>query len=368
MPARKRTRKQISSAQMTGDRGIALIHTIVSEMGFVWNPTTLESGIDGYIEIRDQGTWETTNFIIQVQSKATGRSFDAETATGFAYHCDERDLDYWLSGNAPVILVCSRPSTKEAYWVSIKNYFRGPATRASRTIHFSKTKNKFDASARDALVTLAVPGDSGTYLVSPPKRETLYSNLLRVKSFAPTIYVANTEYRSRGEVWNALDAMGAQVGAEWVLRSGQIKSFQDLGERPWTEICDQGTLDPLETSLWADTDDADFLNEFLELLNRSLEQKLMPDVHFKPSRGYFYFAPTPNLKPRRLRYRSLAKNAERLVFQGYPKRGKPEEISYYRHSAFSGKFVRHDREWYLEITPRQQNLWVNSGSGNLPSV
>jgi hypothetical protein len=107
--------KKISHQDITGDRGIALIHSIVGEMGFVWNPTGLEAGIDGYIEIRDAITGEMTNFIIQVQSKATDKDFQAETADSFDYYCDSRDIDYWLGGNAPVILIRSRPSSNEAY-------------------------------------------------------------------------------------------------------------------------------------------------------------------------------------------------------------------------------------------------------------
>jgi len=67
------------------------------------------------IEIRDPITGEMTNLILQVQSKATDQDFLADTPTGFDYYCEQRDLHYWLSGNGPVILVRSRPATKEAY-------------------------------------------------------------------------------------------------------------------------------------------------------------------------------------------------------------------------------------------------------------
>ena len=116
-------RKKISRSDIIGDKGIALIHRLVLDMGFVWNPTGLEAGIDGYIEIRDEATGEVANCILQVQSKATAWPFAAETDASFSFLCDERDLDYWLGGNAPVILIVSRPDTNEAYWVSIKDYF-----------------------------------------------------------------------------------------------------------------------------------------------------------------------------------------------------------------------------------------------------
>src|SRR5882672_7139209 len=96
---------------LTGQQGINLIATIVGEMGYLWTPTTghSDAGIDGYIEIRRTDTNEATNFILQVQSKATAKDWENESSEGFDFRCDERDLAYWLQGNAPVILVVSRP-------------------------------------------------------------------------------------------------------------------------------------------------------------------------------------------------------------------------------------------------------------------
>ena len=105
-------KKKIGHRDIIGQQGINLIERIVLEMGCLWHPTKLEAGIDGIIEIRDPSTGEVTNSIIQVQSKATETQFASESVSDFSYTCSERDLDYWLHGNAPVILVCSRPATQ----------------------------------------------------------------------------------------------------------------------------------------------------------------------------------------------------------------------------------------------------------------
>ena len=107
--------KKISDATIVGQQGINLIERVTLEMGFAWNPTNIDVGIDGYIEIRDPASGQATNCIIQVQSKATEQPFDAETGSSFEYRCAPKDLDYWMGGNAPVILVRSRPKTNEAY-------------------------------------------------------------------------------------------------------------------------------------------------------------------------------------------------------------------------------------------------------------
>jgi hypothetical protein len=41
----------------------------------------------------------------------------------------------------------------------------------------------------------------------------------------------------------------------------------------------------------------------------------------------------------------------RVVFRGYPKKGRPREMAYYRHSAFEGRFRRFENDWHLEVTP-----------------
>lgn len=157
--------KKIHGNSIIGQRGINLIERKILEMGYVWYPSGgIEAGIDGIIEIRDPDTGEASNAIIQVQSKATAKSFQAETSEGFDYLCEERDLNYWLQGNAPVILIVSRPDTAEIYWVSIKDYFRDVSLRKTRKVHFNKQRDKFDQTCRTALALLAVPQGIGIFI------------------------------------------------------------------------------------------------------------------------------------------------------------------------------------------------------------
>jgi hypothetical protein len=60
--------------------------------------------------------------------------------------------------------------------------FADPKGRASRTVVVDKHRQTFDASVASALLGRAVPKDSGLYLATPSKRETLTSNLLRVEA------------------------------------------------------------------------------------------------------------------------------------------------------------------------------------------
>ena len=183
--------KTATRQDLTGERGIYLIQKICGDMGFPFQRTGFDKGIDGYMEIVDSSTGTATNNIILVQSKATTGGFIAETGEGFDYYCDERDLTYWISGNAPVILVVSNPDRNEAYWVSIKDYFKDLLVHKAHKVHFNKETNRFDVGSKLELIGMATPKDAGVYLSPLPKHETLCSNLLEVDTLSETIFVAS---------------------------------------------------------------------------------------------------------------------------------------------------------------------------------
>jgi hypothetical protein len=351
--------KRIHQNSIIGQQGVNLIEGVVLGMGYLWYPSGgVEAGIDGVIEIRDSATGEVTNSIIQVQSKATTNPFQAETDTGFEYSCSEKDLDYWLRGNAPVILVVSRPQSNEAYWVSVKDYFRDPEKRAVRKVYVDKERDRFNESCSEALVFLAVPRDAGLYFAPPPKEEILYSNLLKVDYFPGRLYVGQTEHRTGQEVRARLEELGSRKDNEWFPKYGSVVSFNDLSEWPWDEICDQGTVEAFDSEEWANSDDPDMQRDFVQLLNSCLRAKAHAlGLRYSKDHRCYYFTPTNDLSDFKLGYKSIVNETTRTVFRGYPKKTNPNETAYYRHSAFEGRFKRFDDAWYLEITPTYHFTW-----------
>jgi hypothetical protein len=343
--------KKISENNIVGELGINLIQKACLDMGFLWHPTGLEAGIDGYIEIR-LASGEVTNSIIQVQSKATDRPFEAETASTFEFRCSAKDLDYWLAGNAPVILVRSRPRTNEAYWVSLKEYFSDLGRRKNAKIAFDKIRDRFDVGAKPALHRLAIPADSGLYLGTNPKPEVIYTNLLELATFPKNYYVAETEYRTPGEIFATLRELTDNVHGEWILGGKMLTSFHDLSNRPWLQVCDRGSVEELETNDWAQTDDPVRHRQFVQLLNACLRAKLFKKgVKFSRESQCYYYRATQDLSEREYAYQSRENRTSRSVFKGYPKKSDHTQMSYYRHSAFAGRFVRYGTVWYLQITP-----------------
>jgi len=345
--------KKIHNNDITGGRGVNLIERVVLEMGCLWYPTGgVEAGIDGIIEIRDAASGEVTNSVVQVQSKATAGRFTAETDTSFEYLCEEKDLDYWLNGNAPVILVRSRPDTGEAYWASIKDRFRDLDAKKSRKIYFDKNRDRFDANARADIVRLAIPRDSGIYLAPPPKSERLYSNLLGLSRFPERIFVAQTDVRYPSQMWEALREVTDRPNGEWLLANKSLISFHDLSGDPWRHVCERGSIESFDSDEFAFSEDDGMASTFLNLLYLSLKERLwQDDVKYDPSFGYYYFKATPDLTERKLTYQSLEQRTSRTVFGPYMSKKDPDKVKYYRHSAFGGFLRRFDEGWYLEINP-----------------
>jgi hypothetical protein len=160
--------KRITDEQLLGEMGINLLQALVLEMKFTWHPTNqpVEAGLDGWVELRDSATGEVANCWIGVQSKA--RSDLQEDEGSVKYYCKQKDLDYWLAGSMPVILVVSKPKEKLAWWVSVKDYYRGRDPKSEKTIVFDKRLDLLTASSADEWKAIGTRYGSGTYL-SPPQ-------------------------------------------------------------------------------------------------------------------------------------------------------------------------------------------------------
>jgi hypothetical protein len=348
-------KKRVTSQATIGQQGVNLIEQIVLRMGSAWHPAnaSLDAGIDGEIELVEPETRAATNTIIRVQSKATVRPFPSETDQGFEWPVNERDLDYWMSGNAPVVLVVSRPMAGEAYWVSVKDYFAAPGRRKTKRVSFDKRTMRFTADSRDALFRLAIPRDVGIYFAPRPRDEKLFSNLLEVSGLPERLWLGETDLRDPADVFRLLREAGVHA-PEFVLRDRRILAAHDLTERPWSSFVDRGTVEDIETEHWANSDDPDLLRRFVELLNYCLAVRCRQiGCDRRKDDGMFYFSASKDLSPRVVPYRSVKELTRRTVFQAYAyKKGdRAGEVSYFRHAAFLGQFRRHGRQWYLAITP-----------------
>lgn len=263
-PRRRPRRKKLPAGGQLGQRGINLIEAVVLKMGSRWTPSgPNEVGIDGYIELFDPTTREPTGKTLAVQSKAVSH-FANDSLEHFDYWCDRADVEYWLGGNTPVLLVVSCPDSGEAYWLSVKDYFGAPEGDGSTRMRFSKATDRFTPEAYPTLLALAQSAHVGLYLAPAPKAERLYSNLLHLESVPGKIYTARTECRSARDVWSMLSAAEPTVDGAWLLREKIMLAFHDLADDPWAAVCDPGTVEGIETTHWSDSDDPELLSKVVD--------------------------------------------------------------------------------------------------------
>jgi hypothetical protein len=339
--------KRVTPSVLIGERGVALINRRTLEMGFVWHQRQVDAGIDGSIEIREPTTGVVTNRILLVQSKASNAPFANESAEGFDYVCKEEDLRYWLSGNAPVILVCSHPDTQEAWWISVKDHFANPDVRASRRAHFRKREDVFDASAAQRLADLATSTGPNIYLGPPQVDETLTSNLLRLHGYPDTIYVANSDVVDRAEGRDVLKAAG-HPRSDWTLRSKRITSFGSLDRAPLSLLV-RNAPEAVPSSDWFSSSDRETQKALAHLLNNTLQEQLHSELDWNNYRRYFYFRATQDLSPKKI---YSASSVGRTVFRGYyPRKDDPKKFAFYRHSALRRRWQQVEDLWFLELNP-----------------
>lgn len=338
--------KTISTQGLTGQRGINFIENVVLGMDSRWTPSgPNEVGIDGYIELFDPSSHEPLGLTVAVQSKVV--SSIAGTNPTFDYWCDVNDLEYWLRGNTPVILVVSSPVSNEGYWIWVQDYFKDWSPAASTRVAFVKALHRFSQDSFRQLAAIAAPRQ-GLYLAPSRRTEILHTNLLALDGFSPRVFVASTECRSPREIWALLNESKSEPRSGWVLWEKKVISFDDLGEAPWSSVCDRGTVEGFATAEWSDSIDPQRQHLFVYLLNQTLRVQLGSGARYWPEEDCFAIAGLPH----KLSYRSLRRSSKLSVVSGFTsKAADGREFYHQRHLAFRGQFRFLDGHWYLEITP-----------------
>lgn len=354
MPRNRSSRKPktLSSQGLLGQKGINLIERVVLEMGSRWTASgPNEVGIDGYIELFNPASHVALGKTLAVQSKVISL-FSNETQESFDFRCDRRDLDYWLQGNMPIILIVSRPASNEAYWVSVKDYFATLNHQSSGKIRFFKSAQRFTSDTFRDLIDLGRSPEIGLYLAPVPRRENLYSNLLPLLLFPSNIYIGYTSFGTPGEVWAHLRRSGQNANGAWILRQRNLIAFHDLNNAPWSEMCDPGTVEEFESSEWSNSKDADRQRQFVQLLNQTLRSQVAPEVRYWPKEDCYACVGALEEGRKKRSYESLKRRSPISVVSKFQRTTSDGRIyEWLRHLAFRGQFRGLDGQWYLEITP-----------------
>lgn len=347
-------KKTVPKQGMLATLGVNAVERIVTTMGFVWRPRTiLDVGLDGDIEIRDPQSGAMTGAFIGVQVKASEYGGQLGANDEFSYVCEDRDLDYWMSGNLPVVLAVYHVDRDEVYWIDIKSYFTSPVIRRKRQVLFSRSRHLLTTGSGPDLARLGLPPDRGVYLAPHPKPETLISNLLPVITYPTWVFVAPTSYATDKEMWEYIRSRGLKVGDECFVKGGLLHSVHDLADPPWDQLCDGAARDKLDANEWASSKDPDTQRDFVRILQKCLNARTAMLGLRRHTRPDYHYVSAPEDRLRKSRsYSGLNRQGKRVVFEGYPSKRDPRRIAYYRHAAFESEFLRLETgQWCLAINP-----------------
>jgi hypothetical protein len=344
--------KTITRQQIAGSQGEAFVRERAHDMGFLFNPYGQpEAGIDGLLELRDSVTGEVKGQLVaaQVKTRDDG-AYTAETDTAFEYLLDPRDVEYWRQSNLPVIIVLVHLGRKEAYWKSV-DAGTGPGTRR---LHFDKTKDRFDKSARDAVADLCVSkGGWGVWF--PPLQGGEPGHINMVELILPeNIFVAASPYKTGRQALTELLAAEARPPYDWVIRGGQFLSFSDPRGGPLEVVIDAGSVEEIPTDEIAFPDDEADERNFIEILRRTLGAQVDGLLSYSRDQKAFYFPAMPGIIDRTYHYVSLKQKTSADVVKKYEKDGK---LKYVRHHAFEPRFWRLGDTWMMSVSPTFVFTW-----------
>jgi hypothetical protein len=346
---KSRRRKQFTYGARKGDAGIALIHRLMSQMGFRWQASgATEVGIDGHIELFDPGTGDALSAWLLAQSKARA-AFPSETDQGFHFICSEADVTYWNRQPLPVILICSHPDTGEAWWRHVQEAFRDPQALRLRRVEFDKRRDRLDDSAATPLIQLAMTSAPRAWAPMAQRRERLVTNLLTVSGFRSHFYGAPTSARTPEQAITRLVAANCH-GSDWVLHNKMVYSFRGTEDplSPLKVLADD-TAERFDTPEWSESKEPDVQRLFVRLLNGTTKDIYAGDLIWYPRGHYFFFRALDLDEDRRV---ATGHGSGRVVFTSRRAEGADGPfVVWYRHHALRCRFLHIDGGWCLALEP-----------------
>lgn len=345
-----RETKTSPDSELTAQQAINLIEEIALEMGFLWHPPgVFDHGIDGRVELRDARAKTPLNQHLGVQSKARAK-FTAETDQSFEFLCDEADIDYWMRSAEPVLLVCSHPAAREAWFVCVSDWFADAERRASRRVVFDKQKDRFSAERAVGLLHLGTRREPVLHRRMPEPPERQLTNLMPILKHGASLWSAPTDVVDHQQAHGRYEAAGGLRASDYLLRDGRLYSLRDPRSCPLQHLCDAASVLQRPAGDWSESEDPRLRRYWVELLRRNLLHQLKPRFGWHPGRKLFYVR-----APERLAQLFVeGPNGKRLgvkVEYYLNKRDGEQRIAYVRHQAFRPGFENVDGRWHLEVVP-----------------
>ncbi|MEE1945844.1 DUF4365 domain-containing protein [Pedobacter sp. KR3-3] len=301
-------------------------------------------GVDGEIELVkfEKEKMIASGQIIKVQLKSTASSnsyIKNQTDDGFTFYATQDDFEYWSAHNLGVILVIydsqkdrlfARKITKEDYV-----YHKKHTKTSSYPVVFKNTETElfvgegtFFTKIRESYFKPRFDGNV---------KETLVSNVQFFSSFPKVLYIYNSEFKTKKDVFKQMDE-GVQI-PPFLIYNKKIYCFQniptfhkDFRERILTTTDSQPEILKYDEFF----EDKSLLNHYVELLNLYLRDFFVKDRKLwanRKNKGHFFFAKPSTEDSLKITYKTRKRETqgERTVVNFY-EYGKD---AFFRHMGFT---------------------------------
>lgn len=335
--------KYVNASHITGDRGVIKFKEYCNRH----NPYIIfreikehDYGIDGEIELVkfEKEKMIASGQILKIQLKSTASSnsyIKKQTESGFTYYASQEDFEYWAAHNLGVILVI--------YDCNSDRLFAKKITAEDYAYHKKHTKtNSYPVSFTHADTELFVGEGSFFKKVNEsyfkPRfdeqiKERLFSNIQFFSSFPRLMYVFDSQFKTKKEIYAQLDE-GMKI-PPFAIYNKKIYCFQNIPSFHKTfreKIILRNGVNP-EIKNWEEIyDDKSILNHYVEVLNQYIRLFLSGErkLWLNRKNKYHYFFPKPSGKDSlRIQYKTRKRESE----------GARTVVNYYEYG--KDHFFRH---------------------------
>lgn len=138
----------------------------------------------------------------------------------------------------------------------------------------------------------------------------------------------------------------------WVCYDNKLFSFTDIGASGLISIVDEGTIERLDVTDLAYSDEPDNVNILKQLLWAETRQMLKGrNVRSHPKDGFFFFVPNEDGQELRKEAWVGKASATRTVYAVKYQTKDPEKVLYHQHFSFDVTFSNLGGEWFAQLVP-----------------
>ncbi len=249
-----------------------------------------------------------------------------------------------------MLLICSHPKTREAWFRCVTDWFADAERRASRRVLFDKATDRFDPSRAVELLRFGTRAEPVLHRRPAGPPEELLTNLLPILEHGSRVWSAPTQLSEHWQARDRYDEVGGPRASDYLLRDNMLYALRDPRSCSLRHLCDIEKLTDVAAEDWADSGEPKLLRYWVELLRRNLLHQVKHQLRWERDRRVFFFeAPDPLAE-----LSAEGPNGKRKVVKVehyFDKRRGEQRLKYVRHHGFRPGFQRIDGRWHLEVEP-----------------